>query len=157
MKKTMKKILNFIKKHKLLVLFIILLIVAAVFAIKVFLIFSDTDETAIYGERLNGADYVEIDVSKSTDKVKAKVGDLANGVTVRKQGRIINVILNLKDETTRDAAKDISNQLLGEFTDQEKAYYDFQIFLNKTNEDAQFPVIGYKHHTKAEIKWTKDR
>ena len=153
----MKKILKFIKKHKLLLLFIILLIVAAVFAIKVFLIFTDTDETAIYGERLNGADYVELDVSKSNDKVKAKVGDLASGVTVRKQGRIINVIINLKDDVTRDAAKDISNQLLGEFSDKEKAYYDFQIFLNKTNEDAQFPIIGYKHHTKAEIKWTKDR
>lgn len=157
MKKTMKKIINFIKKHKLLVLFIILLIVVAIFAVKVFLIFNDKDETAIYGERLNGADYVDIDTSASTSKVKAKVGDLANGVTVRKQGRIINVILNLKDDVTRDAAKDISNQLLGEFSDQEKAYYDFQIFLNKTNEDAQFPVIGYKHHTKAEIKWTKDR
>ena len=153
----MKKILKFIKKHKLLLLFIILLIVAAVFAIKVFLIFTDTDETAIYGERLNGADYVELDVSKSNDKVKAKVGDLASGVTVRIQGRIVNIIINLKDEVTRDAAKDISNQLLGEFSDKEKAYYDFQIFLNKTNEDAQFPVIGYKHHTKAEIKWTKDR
>lgn len=153
----MKKILKFIKKHKLLLLFVILLIVATVFAIKVFLIFTDTDETAIYGERLNGADYVELDVSKSNDKVKAKVGDLASGVTVRIQGRIVNIIINLKDEVTRDAAKDISNQLLGEFSDKEKAYYDFQIFLNKTNEDAQFPIIGYKHHTKAEIKWTKDR
>ena len=153
----MKKILKFIKKHKLLLLFVILLIVATVFAIKVFLIFNDKDETAIYGERLNGADYVELDVSKSNDKVKAKVGDLASGVTVRIQGRIVNIIINLKDEVTRDAAKDISNQLLGEFSDKEKAYYDFQIFLNKTNEDAQFPIIGYKHHTKAEIKWTKDR
>ena len=153
----MKKILKFIKKHKLLLLFVILLIVATVFAIKVFLIFNDKDETAIYGERLNGAGYVEIDTSKSTDKVKAKVGDLASGVTVRLQGRIVNIIINLKDEVTRDAAKDISNQLLGEFSDKEKAYYDFQIFLNKTNEDAQFPIIGYKHHTKAEIKWTKDR
>lgn len=153
----MKKILKFIKKYKLLLLFVILLIVATVFAIKVFLIFNDKDETAIYGERLNGADYVEIDTSKSTDKVKAKVGDLASGVTVRIQGRIVNIIINLKDEVTRDAAKDISNQLLGEFSDKEKAYYDFQIFLNKTNEDAQFPIIGYKHHTKAEIKWTKDR
>lgn len=153
----MKKILKFIKKHKLLLLFVILLIVATVFAIKVFLIFNDKDETAIYGERLNGAGYVEIDTSKSTDKVKAKVGDLASGVTVRLQGRIVNIIINLKEEVTRDAAKDISNQLLGEFSDKEKAYYDFQIFLNKTNEDAQFPIIGYKHHTKAEIKWTKDR
>ena len=83
MKKTMKKIINFIKKHKLLVLFIILLIVVAIFAVKVFLIFNDKDETAIYGERLNGADYVDIDTSASTSKVKAKVGDLANGVTVR--------------------------------------------------------------------------
>ena len=157
MKKTMKKILNFIKKHKLLVLFIILLIVAAVFAIKVFLIFSDTDETAIYGERLNGADYVEIDVSKSTDKVKAKVGDLANGVTVRKQGRIINVILNLKDETTRDAAKDISNQLLGEFTDQEKAYYDIQAVISSDTDTEHFPIIGYKHHNRKAYVWTKDR
>lgn len=153
----MNKIINFLKKHKLLVLFLILLVIVIIFAIKVFLIFSDNDETAIYGERLNGADSVEIDIKKSNDLVKSKADDISKEVSVRKQGRIINIIVTLKDETTRDTAKDISNKLLEEFSEKEIAYYDFQIFLKKTNDDAQFPIIGYKHHTKDDIKWTKDR
>lgn len=41
-----------------------------------------------------------------------------------------------------------------------KKYYDFQIFLKKSDKaenSKQFPVVGYKHHVRDEIRWTKDR
>lgn len=153
----MKKVLKFIKNHKLLFVLSILLIAVIIFSIYLYLIFTDNDETAIYGTRLVGEEKVEIDVNKSNKLVEEKVKDIVNNVTVRKQGRIVNVILTVKDEITRDVAKNYSNELLTAFTDDERGYYDFQIFVNKTNEDAQFPIIGYKHHQKDAIRWTKDR
>lgn len=153
----MKKVLKFIKNHKLLFVLSILLIAVIIFSIYLYLIFTDNDETAIYGTRLDGEEKVEIDVNKSNKLVEEKVKDIVNNVTVRKQGRIVNVILTVKDEITRDVAKNYSNELLTAFTDDERGYYDFQIFVNKTNEDAQFPIIGYKHHQKDAIRWTKDR
>ena len=153
----MKKVLKFIKNHKLLFVLSILLIAVIIFSIYLYLIFTDNDETAIYGTRLVGEEKVEIDVNKSNKLVEEKVKDIVYNVTVRKQGRIVNVILTVKDEITRDVAKNYSNELLTAFTDDERGYYDFQIFVNKTNEDAQFPIIGYKHHQKDDIRWTKDR
>lgn len=153
----MKKVLKFIKNHKLLFVLSILLIAVIIFSIYLYLIFTDNDETAIYGTRLVGEEKVEIDVNKSNKLVEEKVKDIVYNVTVRKQGRIVNVILTVKDEITRDVAKNYSNELLTAFTDDERGYYDFQIFVNKTNEDAQFPIIGYKHHQKDAIRWTKDR
>jgi hypothetical protein len=48
----------------------------------------------------------------------------------------------------------------GLFSDEEKKFYDFQFFVEKTVEAGdknQFPIIGYKHHASENITWTKDR
>ena len=156
----MKKVLNFIRKHKLLVLLIILLIILLVFCVKVFLIFNDKDEVAIYGERLKGVEKVTIDADKYTKNLTKKLAEQAKSVTVRRQGRILNVIIDVKDEVNRDGARALANQSVEEFTDKEKEYYDIQIFLKKTGnteDKAQFPLIGYRHHTQDGINWTKDR
>ena len=156
----MKKFMDYVRKHKVLVLFIVLLILLAVFCIKMVLVFTDSDETAIYGDRLNGDDKVEIDVDKCSEKVKSKIGQQAKNVSVRVQGRIIIISISVNDDISRDAAKDLANQAVGEFSDDERAYYDFQIYASKegdTEDKAQFPIIGYRHHTKDSINWTKDR
>ena len=38
-----------------------------------------------------------------------------------------------------------------------KNYYDIQFIIENDTNTAEFPIIGYKHHTKPEISWTKDR
>ena len=156
----MKKILNFIKKKKLLILLLILVILLVVFTIKVVTIFTDNEEGAIYGERLKGSKSVSVDVSKATDTVKAKVGEDVKSVSIRKQGRILNVIITVNDDKTRDDSKTIAKNAVGELSDKVKEYYDIQVFVNKdgdTEDKGQFPLIGYKHHTKEKITWTKDR
>ena len=42
-------------------------------------------------------------------------------------------------------------------SDDEKSYYDIQFIISKESDKDHFPIIGYKHHTKTDIKWTKDR
>ena len=34
---------------------------------------------------------------------------------------------------------------------------DIQILINNKANTEQFPIIGYKHHTKGGIAWNKDR
>ncbi len=156
----MNSFLRKLKKHKLLVLLAILAILILIFCVKLVIIFTESDEEAYYGNRLNSEDYVELDETKYKTLFQEKFKDQTESISVRTQGRIINVILNLNADVSRDTAKDLANQCIKEFSDTEKSYYDIQIFLNKKNpstEETQFPIIGYKHHTKDEIKWTKDR
>lgn len=153
----MKKVLKWCLKHKLLVLFLILIASMLMFTVKVVLVFTDSDEEAVYGSRLDGEKKITLKIDDSTSKVKEVAGDRAKGVTVRKQGRIIEIVITLNDDVSRDTAKDIANQAVSTFSDESKGYYDIQLFMNKENDDAQFPIVGYKHHTRDGITWTKDR
>lgn len=156
----MKSFLKTIKKHKLLILLLILVVILIAFCAKLVFIFTESDEKAFYGRRLVGEEKVAFDSKKYNTKVKEKLGDQVKNVTIRTQGRIINIILNIKAETARDAAKDLANQVVNELKDKEKEYYDIQIYINKEDESedkAQFPIMGYRHHTKDNITWTKDR
>ncbi len=156
----MKNVMNKIKKNKLLILFLLLVILVTVFLVKILLIFSDSDEVAIYGERLTGDEVVTIDSDEINQKIKKEVSEQTDRCKVRIQGRIVNIILSVKADVSRDTAKELASATLEKFSKKEKSYYDFQIYLNKEAESedkAQFPIIGYKHHTKDNITWTKDR
>ncbi|MBR6949729.1 MAG: hypothetical protein IKH54_06075 [Bacilli bacterium] len=156
----MKKVLNFIKKRKLLILLVILIILLIVFAIKIFAIFTDNEEGAIYGERLSGIKSVKVDTSKETDTIKAKIGESVKSISIRRQGRILNILITVNDDKSRDDSKNIAKDAVGELSDKIKEYYDIQLFISKdgdTEDKGQFPILGYKHHTKENITWTKDR
>ncbi len=156
----MSKFFKTIKKHKLLFLFLIFLIVLIVFAFKVITIFTDTDETAIYGERLKGQEKVEINTTECYEKITHTLGENAKTVSIRVQGRIVNVIISLNDNVNRTTAKELAEKIIVEIPDNQKSYYDFQIYITKdgdTEDKVQFPIMGYKHHTKDTITWTKDR
>ena len=158
--KPMKPMKKKKKVNKLLVLFAIFCIVLLVFIIKVVMIFTESDEEAIYGGRLDGIEKVELKESDKEKQIKEKLGDHVSSVKVRVQGRIVNISLSLTKDVIRDWVKDDCKNVLTLFSDEEKKYYDFQFFVEKTVEAGdknQFPIIGYKHHSSEEIKWTKDR
>ena len=47
--------------------------------------------------------------------------------------------------------------MLDQLDDDEKGFYDIQIFVKKDTDAADFPIIGYKHHAKDSFSWTKNR
>ena len=49
------------------------------------------------------------------------------------------------------------NKVIEKLSDKQKKYFDVQIFIKKSSKDEKFPIIGYKHHNKDNITWTKDR
>ena len=149
-----------IKKNKLLVLFLILLTIFVAFSVKLIIIFTESDEVAFYGTRLEGIDKVKIDDNAITKKVSDKIGPDIISATARTQGRIVNLMITIKGNISRDTAKEDAQRAIEEFSEDERNYYDIQIFINKTEEaedSKQFPIIGYKHHTRSDIAWTKDR
>lgn len=148
--------MKFIKKHKLAA-FIVVLLVAAVVAV---LIFSRTimfDESkAIYGNRLDGRDKVEL-TSNQKKEVEEKVAESADKVNVRMSGKVIYVTIKTKEGVDQATAKSLGDKALEVFTADQKSYFDIQFLIeNDTNKD-QYPILGYKHRAKDAISWTKDR
>ena len=151
--------MKFIKKHKGLIIALIVFILVFVLFLLVYRSFFPDEETAIYGSRLEGIDKVDLtkgDISKIEDALKG----ISNKTKVRTQGRIIEVSISIKDEVNRDTAKAETNKILEQLSKDQKDYFDIQVFISKegkTEDAVQFPIIGYKHHISEGFTWTKDR
>ena len=150
---------KFIKNNKLTVItFIICLVfVILVFAIK--LTFFPDEGRAIYGDRLDGIEEVEI-TSKQEKNIVSKLEekDEVKSVDTDIKGRILNVIITVNDDVELDPAKALTSVITENLEEDQNGYYDIQVFIKKSNEeDTRFPIIGYKHQDKDEFSWSKDR
>ena len=150
---------KFIKNNKLTVItFIICLIfVILVFAIKLTLF--PNEGRAIYGDRLEGIEKVEI-TSKQQKNIISKLEekDEVKSVETDIKGRILNVIITVNDDVELDSAKALTSLVVENLEEDQTTYYDIQVFIKKSNEeDTRFPIIGYKHQDKNEFSWSKDR
>ena len=150
------KIVRYIKKHSSAAVGIgvFILVIIALLLFKDVFMFDEFK--AIYGTRLDGIDKVKI-TKETKDKVTAIFKDSSSSAKVRLAGRIIYIDVVLNDDVSRDTAKDLGNKTLEVLSDQEKSYYDIQLLINNKANQGQFPIIGYKHHTRDAIIWNKDR
>ena len=148
--------MKFIKKHinAIVGLGVILLAIIGLLILKD--IFYPTENKAIYGTRTEGVKKNPIK-DEHKNAIIAAFNGKANSTTIRIAGRIIYIDIKLNGEITRDEAKNISGASLGQLPDNIKNYYDIQFIIENDTNTAEFPIIGYKHHTKPEISWTKDR
>lgn len=149
---------NFIKNNKVTtVAFIICVIfVILVFAIK--LTFFPNEGTAIYGDRLDGIKEVEI-TDDEQDKIisSLKDKDVVKKVETDIKGRTLNVLITVNDDVELSSAKALTSSITETLDKDQLGFYDIQVFVSKDNDDARFPIIGYKHQDKDEFSWTKDR
>lgn len=150
---------KFIKNNKLTVItsIICLVFVILVFAIK--LTFFPDEGRAIYGDRLDGIEEVEI-TSKQEKNIVSKLEekDEVKSVDTDIKGRILNVIITVNDDVELDPAKALAPVITENLEEDQNGYYDIQVFIKKSNEeDTRFPIIGYKHQDKDEFSWSKDR
>ena len=148
--------MKFFKKHKTVTL-ILLIILAILLAV---LILRDTvnfdESTAVYGNRLDGIEEVEITADQKT-QVQEAVKDKAVSTSIRVAGKLVNVIIHTKPEATLEDAKAMGPAVLAVFTDEQKKFYDFQFMIDNEGNQEQFPIIGYMQHSRDSITWTKDR
>ena len=138
--------MKYIKKNKkmFIAIGIFLLLVILLIPVKNAL-FPNTGK-AIYGDRLDGIDKVKISnktLASIEDKLKE---ESVTKVSSRISGKTVEIILTVSSDVSLEV-----------FSDAEKKYYDFQVFITKDSESEEFPIIGYRHHSKDSITWTKDR
>ena len=156
MKRFFKGVGKLLWRHKLLSLiclcaFAIVLIMLYVFC-SIFV-----GGNGKYGHRLDGIDEVRIS-SKELSSItsKFKKGDNVNNASLRLEGKIVYVDIEFNKDTNKDKAKEIANSVLGEFSDDEKAFYDFEFILfQKTDDDKGFKLTGTKSPKKDKISWIK--
>ncbi len=148
--------MKFFKKHKTLTL-IVLMIIAVLLAVIIFRDTLNFDETtAVYGNRLEGIDAVKITKDQKT-KVQDTLKAQATEVNVRVAGKLVNVLIHTNGDVTLDQAKAMGPTVLGLFTTEQKKFFDFQFLIDNSENPSQFPIIGYKQHSRDSINWTKDR
>lgn len=149
--------MKLLKKNKFTII-VVVLFVGCMFGVSVLKdLFFPNEGKAIYGERLVG----KVEVKKETyDQLKEKlqINEKVEKVSVRENGRSIYITVTVMKETSLEEAKAVTNGLTDLFTDSQKGYYDFQVFVRK--EDASennFPIIGNKHHNNSDFVWSRDR
>lgn len=146
----------FMKKKKIIIALSILIVIVLGLCIAYEKIFANNNGK--YGNRLEGIEKVNVN-TKQKNEIKKNIESLeiSNKVQVYLTGKIIKVIVDLKDDVTLDKAKETYTKLTEKLKDEQKKYFDLQVFLNKKSKDDNFPTIGYKHHNKDNVSWTKDR
>ena len=148
----MKTILR--KKRKLIIALVILVILVLALCIVYESIFANNNSK--YGNRLDGIEQVNIKVKQKNEiKKNIETLEMSSNVKVSLTGKTLEVVITAKDDTGLDKAKESYTKVMEKLSDEQKKFFDVQIFLNKKGKDESFPAIGYKHHNKESISWSK--
>lgn len=149
---------RYIKEHKVVVAAVIFMFIIIALAFIVKATFFTNSKNAVYGNRLDGIEKVKISTTQKDDIIENLNSDSAvKKSTYKLQGKIINVTIVVNDDVGKDTAKSLAGKVLEKLKDKQKKYYDIQIFVKKDSDATDFPIIGYKHHSKDNFSWTKDR
>ena len=145
------------------------IIVAGIFVVKLIL---PGNGASKYGTRLEGIDKVPFE-TKAKDKVtkKIKENEKVSKVNINVHGKIINVIFNVKKDTSKDDARKIAEGSLESFSEKVRNFYDIEYIITKTDEEGvkeekltedgekvetikkDFPIMGYKNSKSSKIVW----
>lgn len=148
---------RYLKNHMRLII-VLAIFIAIVFGCFIAYNSIFVNNQSKYGSRLDGINEVKID-DKKKNEIKKNIESLqiTKSVSIRLSGKIIEVMITVNDDTGSDKAKETAGKVLEKLSDEEKKFYDIQIFISKTTDDAKYPIVGYKHHAKDYVNWTKDR
>lgn len=146
--------MKFIKNNKILITLILIAVI--MFSTILIIIFSNlssgNDE---YGNRLD-----EIEKYPITDEVinniKNEISSLekVKSINYNLEGRLINFVIKVEDDLIVSEAKNYSEKILENFSDDIKSYYDIQILIDSNiDESENYPIIGYKHKTSDSLVW----
>ena len=94
--------------------------------------------------------------TEEINSVKDKLNEIENieDVNIYTNSKIIKIHIVLSEDTDFKKIKDISNDSLSKFSDDNLSFYDIEIFIESKNEDSSdYPQIGYKHKTNSKFSW----
>lgn len=146
--------MKILKKFKWLVLiiFIILLIILLWLTKDLFI----TQKGALYGNRLEGIEEVEIDkdLKKDISTFLLSVAGVKK-VSTNVYGKVFNILIWVDETISLNKVKEISNEALAKCSNEQQAFYDISFFIDyaETSDKADFPLIGYKNKNSKVIVW----
>lgn len=149
--------MKLVKKNKFTIIVVVLFVIFMFGVSKAKDLFFPNEGTAVYGDRLVGKVEISKDVYNQL-KQKIQENERVEAVDIRESGRLINISVTIRNDTSLEDAKAVTNGIMDLFTDSQKGYYDFQTFIKKTDAtENNFPIIGYKHHNSSNFVWSRDR
>lgn len=151
--------MRYIKKNKLTSVVILIFILIVILGAYFYNTFFSSGRREAYGNRLDGIETVEITKKQYTSiKDTLKENENVTKVTTDLKGKIVNIIITVKDEVSIKDAKKIAEGALPLFDKEQLSFYDIQIFVKKDNAELNdFPIVGYKQNGKEGLTWSKDR
>jgi len=150
----MNKITGFIKKHKKLVIGLVILVILILVGIllKVTLFSSSGD---VYGNRLKDVDKYKIS-EKTTKSILKELEDQTSvkSAEYSNEGRVLTYVIILDAEIKVDDAKKYADIVLDGLKDKYKKYYDIQVMYNTEKETETYPIAGYKSKSRDNFVWS---
>lgn len=148
---------QFIKKNKLPIMMIILFIILLLIGVQIYRTLMPDSNSAIYGNRLED----KVDINKATyEEIVTNLNneEVINSARIEEQGLIINVFIQVKDETTTSKARELSSIVVKGLSEEQLSSHDIQVIITSENEELNsYPLIGYKNKIKTNFSWLKER
>ncbi len=155
--------MKFIRSHKILIAILITFVLIIIIGIVIFLKLSPDQKKDVYGNRLTEINQHQIN-QETLEKMKTEMQKTEEIQTVSSniKGRLINIIIQVGASVPKEVAIQSANKTLEYFTEEDKAYYDMQVFIainkeeNSAGENPIYPIIGYKHKTSSTYIWKQE-
>ena len=99
----------------------------------------------VYGNRLEGIEKVPVSEGYLNDIEKAlKENEKVTKVSSHIEGRLINFMITVNDDTSISSSKELSKIVKDNFTESELKFYDIQVYVldSGANETSKYPIIG---------------
>ena len=142
---------NLLKNKKLVIIGSIIILIVLLFVfIKIV-----SGNKSVYGSRCSDSDNYKIS-SKTIKKAKdtIKTIDKVNDIDIYTKLCSVKIIINLSEDVDIEAVKNMSNELLKNFSKKELKYYDFSLYVTSDNKDSEvYPINVTRHNSKDSFAW----
>lgn len=125
--------INYIKKHKLTFLIIVIYILLIGVAYFLYSLFLGSNGLPVYGSRLDGIEKVKI-IDKQFNNIESEIKKNPFVLSITKpylSGKILKVVVHVDYSTAPENAKKIGDQVLSALTDEQKKFFDIEILIDK--------------------------
>lgn len=149
--------MKFFKRNKITIIFILLFILLVFVAFRALKVLVPDEKTPVYGDRLDKIEEVKIsDETYSKIKEELEGNSFVESVTTDLEGKIVYVVINVNDETKTTAVAGFPDVVLAHLSDEQKAYYDIQVLINKKYTEVNNKISELEGQIK-EVKETIDK
>ena len=153
----MKKILK--ENRTLFILMIVAIVCIVVSVLLLFKYFYFGNGGSNYGDRLEGIENVRISDDKKRE-VSSKIEEntLVDSATTTVTGKRVDIRIVFNEKASLVDAEGVALKSLDNFSDEEKAFYDFEFTLkqNATEKTEGFLIMGAKNVNGSNLVWNNN-